>query len=567
MDLSMRKWAVMGLSLLSVAGLAGCGSSPSNTASGPAPVFSNTPTYGGTFTMNWKTDFPTLDPATWSDEQSMVAMSAIYDTLVEYATNSTQIVPGLAKSWTISPDGLTYTFNLRPGVKFSNGDPLTAYDVAYSLSRVVQPNFAAPYATAYSDIVGFNHIQALKTVAHPNSAPVMLSGISTPNSETVVIHLHTPQAYFLNELALMSGVILDPKVVAAYGKNYETHAVGTGPFKLAVWTHNVEMNLVDNPYYWGKKPYLKEIHFAIGPNSQLTLEQFQRGKVQVMADNGAGLSSANFLKVMETPSLKALYHKQPAVAVYYSFMNVNMKPFDNVLVRQAMNYAVSKKGLLQILNNRGQVATNGVLPQGMPGFDPTMKEPYPYNPAKAKKLLAEAGYPHGFTFTLTVPNDSTDIKWADYMQSEFSKVGVTAHVVPEAWPTFLTNASTPNTIQMGDIAWFQDYPDPEDWFNNLLIATGSGSNLTYAGSNNSFYNNPTVDALVQRADTMPVSQNAERYKLYDEAQSIVVKDAPWIFLYQPIQDMVISPKVGPSNIYLYLHPVKTIQWQDIWVSK
>ena len=551
------------------------------TAAAGGGAFSTKPTYGGTLTVAYINDFATLDPAQWDDAQSLAAMQSIYDTLVEYQKDSDQIGPGLATHWTLSPNNLTYTFYLRQA-SFSNGDPVTAQDVAFSLARVCQPGANSPYAGfAYSDIVGYSQLQQEpKTSAAYtswSSKPMPLSGIKVLGPHSLSITLVHPEAYFLNDLALMVGGIQDPAVVRQYGpqdKNdaYEDHAIGSGPFELQSWVHNQKLVLVPNPKYWGAKPYLAKVVFMVDINDQTAFEMFQRGQIDLIEVPDTSL----YQEAMANPTTRQEYHTAPMNWVLYGYFDTSKPPFNNIYLRQALNYALDKPELIKVaVGNRGILPNDGVLPPGMPGWV-NSQEPYPYNVAKAKQLLAKAGYANGLSFKFFIPADSQDQAMAAVIQQDWKQIGVNIQIQPVSTSIYWTQASPPATggpqtsYDAGDAGWMQDYPDPSDFFSNLLTASGPASDpahAVYASSNEANYNNPQVDQLVNEANTLPPSQNARRMKLYDQAQAIVEHDAPWLFEYFSLQDALIYSKVGPSDLNLYLHPIKAMQLQYVWVSK
>jgi ABC-type transport system substrate-binding protein len=574
--------AAAGALLLSM-GLSGAAAARGHTTRANG-VFSNKPTYGGTLTVAWVNATATLDPAYWDDGQSMVSMQSIYDTLVEYDKNSSKLGPGLATHWTISKNGLTYTFFLR-NAKFSNGQPVTAQDVAWNMARVSQPGAGSPYSGfALGDVKGFstlaNEPKTSRAYTAWSSNPIPLSGVKVINSHELSITLVKPESYFLNDLALFVCGVADPSVVKKYGptdKNdqYENHAVGSGPFKLQSWNHNKSMVMVRNPYYWGPKPYLAKVVQLMNVNQQTNYEMFVRGQVQI--DGANQLTKATYLEAMSNPKIKKDYHQEPMNWVTYGYLDTVKAPFNNIKVRQALNYGFSKRGMIKVVyGGLAYLPNDGVLPPGMPGWV-NSKEPYPYNPTKAKKLLAEAGYgpKHPLSFPYYVPNDQQDRSLAQYLQEQWAAIGVHISIHPVSTSVYWTNGSPPPTggpqksYDAGNAGWIQDYPDPSDFFSNLLTGAGNPNPAKdlYAGSNESNYDNPTVDRLVNKATSLPVSQEAERYKLYDQAQKIVEQQAPWLFMAFMVQNALISPKVGPSDINLYLHPIKTYQFQYMWVSK
>ncbi len=559
------------------------GATPAPQAAAAAQPFCSKPTYGGTLTMPWTNDFATLDPVYWDDGQSLMAMQSIYDTLVEYDKNSSALGPGLATHWTVTNGGRTYTFYLR-NAKFSNGDPVTAADVAFDLNRVSQPGSGSAYAGfTLGDVQGYAQLQnepkTSRAYTEWNTNPMPLSGVKVLGTHVIQITLVKPEAFFLNDMALYVTAVADPAVIKQYGptdKNdaYENHAVGTGPFKLLTWQHNKQLVLVANPLYWGPKPYLSKIVFPVDVNPTTAYEEFTRNQVNLIW----GPSSAQYLQAMSNPNTAVEWHQQPYNWVVYGYLNTQVAPFNSIYVRQALNYALDKSVLIKVaVNGHGYLPSDGVLPAGMPGYVKGSTEPYPYNLAKAKALMAKAGYAHKtLSFKYYIPNDPPDEAIATYQQQAWRKIGVDITIVPVSTSVYWSNATPPPTggpqtnYDAGDAGWIQDYPDPSDFFANLLYATGPANNPAkdvFASSNFANYNNPQVDKLVNEADTLPPSQDKLRYKLYDEAQAIVEHDAPWIFQYFATQQMLITNNVGPSDIYLYLHPIKAVQFQYMWVCK
>lgn len=519
---------------------------------------------GKTFTMDFASDFPTLDPAAVQDIQSGIPMQAIYDGLVTYETfgkNPTKIIGDLASTFSTTPNGLTYTFHLRKGVRFSNGDPLTAKDVKWSFDRVTSadangPSGASPYQSAFSAVVGFNR-WSQKT---PPKGITGLVGITTPDPYTVVIQLKTPQAYFLNELALQTADIMDPKVVNKYGAvKYQLHAVGTGPYKLLYWHQNQQMELVPNPYYNGPdKPKLSRVVFNVNVTFSTQLLLFEQGKVDMIYQP----DSATYLSVVTNPTLKKDYRSNKTNAIWYLALNTTKAPFNNPLVRQAVNLAINRQPILKLVNGRGSVMTQP-LPPAMPGYDNAIKG-YSYNPTRAKQLLQQAGYKKGLTITYVYTSGRPfTAEVAQNVQEQLSKVGITVRLHDIAatgsyWP-YESVSSNPFNMSWSD--WWQDYPDPQDFLFNLLDYQNNGS--LDVGS----YHNAQFDSLVQQADSLPSSQNARRMKLYDQAEQIWFKDAPWVPIYYPVIDALVQPWVGPNNINVILHPVLSPQIRFITVSK
>lgn len=548
---------VAGAVLVALA-LGGCGSTASSA--GGYAAYQSKPTYGGTFHIAFQTDIPELDPLTWTDLQSMYPMLQIYDTLVRYDYNSTKIVPDVA-NWTSSPNGLVYTFHLRNGVRFSNGHPLTAQDVKFSLDRLT--------SHANAGVSGYgSYFAMIKGFAGWNDGKITtgLSGIQVVNDHELKFTLNYPAPYFLNVLALQAADITDPAVVNQWGNlAYSAHAVGTGPFMLKKWVRNTEMILVRNPYYWGPKPYLKEIDIEIGPNPTLAFEKFQLGQLDATTNGGVSseITSANYLQIQANPKLKALYHRTPENGMMFVDLNSKVGPTANVLVRQAINYAIDQQQLIKTLTNgRGGVMTNAVMPPEMPGFQKGLPPLYAYNLQKANELMRQAGYQKGFTTTFIGWTDPTTTKLADFLQAQLKKINITVNIRTMTYPQFLGVAANPNNFGLAEYGWFQDYPDPQDFFDALYNQNAFGAtNFTY-------WKNAEAQHLITEADRMPASQDSQRYVLYQRAQSIVASQAPVLFEYTLWMDALVQPWVGPKNVNAWgLGPVYPIEFNRVWIAK
>jgi oligopeptide transport system substrate-binding protein len=516
----------------------------------------------GTFTADFADDFPTLDPVYWQDAQSLIPMQAIYQGLVTYAENSTKIVPDAA-NWTVSKNGLTYTFHLDKGLRFSNGDPVTAQDVVFSLNRVASydaggPKGAAPYGSSYNDIVGYN--AWFNGGKKPAASVKGMSGLSAPNSSTVVIHLVQPQAYFLNELALGSAEILDPTVVNKYGViNYQLHAVGSGPYELVYWHQDKQMVLKPNPYYTGPTPAkMAQIVFNVNVPYSTQFLYFKEGKVDMiwLPDQGT------YLSALDTPGMMSDFYKQATNEIWYFALNTSKAPFNKLDVRLAVNYAIDRTPDLRLINGLGSVMSQP-LPPEMAGYEKSLK-PYKYDPTLAKQLLAKAGYPHGFTVTLVYTTARPFVQSvSENIQAQLAQVGIKVILknIAESGAYFSYTGDTHNPFEMAWGDWYQDYPDPEDFLFNLLDSQTIGS-LNIAA-----WNDPAFDKLVQKADILPASEQAERVKLYDEAQAIEIQQAPWVPMFYPIQDSFVQPWVYPHNVNVFVHPVLSPQLEYMYLKK
>ncbi len=519
----------------------------------------------GTIHYAENSSIPTLDPASWSGVTEQRPMSMIYDTLVEYDQTNAGLHPALAASYNVSPNGLVYTFHLRPGVKFSNGDPVTAADVVYSLNRVTSGDplgaGSAPYSGAYSDIAGYQQWNKSGKTAVPG-APGM-SGVSAPSPDVVKITLAAPQPYFLNELALTSAAVLDPRVVQEYGKNYELHAIGTGPYKLQSWNQGQQMVLVANPGSWRGAPGIAKIIIDENVNSDLQLLRFQQGQYDLM--NGP-LPSEVFAKVMSDPKLKKLYHTAPMNGVLYFAFNFTKPPFNNRNMRLAVNYAVNKALIVRNITNGRATIMSQPVPPGIAGYNKSLK-PYPYNPGLARKYLKLAHY-RGQPIYLIYPSQTQDrVRMAEMIQQNLRSVGMNVQIqgVSE-WTAFNDEEYNPKANwNMAWYDWWQDYPDAQDFLENLL-----GTEM-FNATNVGNWTNPKFQQLVDTADTLPPTENAQRIKDYQQAEVIAHNQAAWLFIYTLWQDDLVQPWIKPqgtkNDLMLYLHPVLTTQFNRLTTTR
>ncbi len=510
--------------------------------------------------FSFSSNIETLDPTEWTDTTSMTPMQEIYDTLVEYDPYSSKIVPGLA-TYQVSKDGLTYTFTLKKGLKFSNGNPVTAQDVIYSINRVTRGDAnssgAAPYGFAYADIVGYN--QWFNKGNPPPAGMTGMSGVTSPAANVVQIKLQTPEAFFLNVMALMSAVIVDPSVVQKYGQNYQLHAIGTGPYKLKSWNQGHQMILVPNTTSWRyRKGEAQQIVMDENVNPDLALLRYEQGDYAFLL---GPLPSEVYAKILSSATLKSQYHNVTENGIVYLAFNETKAPFNNIYMRQAVNYAVNKQLLIKDITNGRAALMTQMLPPGIPGYNKSIKNPFPYNPTLAKSLLKKAGY-HGQQINFIYPSNTSDhIRTAEIIQTELKAVGMNVTLqgtsqVGNYWP-LEDNAKGNWNIAWTD--WFQDYPDAQDFLYNLASTDACGA------TNVGCYNNSLFEQLVTDADALPVHDQAQRVIDYQQADKIAVQDAAWVYLYDEWNDDLVQPWMTPAakgkNLMVYLHPILQPEYQ------
>jgi oligopeptide transport system substrate-binding protein len=485
-------------------------------------------------------DIPTLDPVAGYDTASWGFEQMLFDTLVRYSDSGVELVPDAAIRWESSADARKFAFHLRHDVRFSNGRSVTSVDFKYEIERVLDPANNSQGIEYYREIAGAGQ--------YSSGQAETVSGIETPDPWTIIFELMAPDPVFLAKLAMPFAAAVPHEVVARYGRDFSRHALGSGPFMLNEWKSGQRIVLVKNPYYFVKGiPHLDAVVEQMGVDDSLEWLKYETGEIDISA-----IPPAEFPYVMKTPRLKALTLRLVTLATDYLGMNCQMRPFNDVRVRRAFNYAVNKDKFIAVFNRRG-IAASGILPPGLPGYDPSIRG-YAYDPAKARRLLEQAGISKDFTAQLWIRADETQMMLAQSIQQDLALVDVHVLLKPVAWPPLLEAIRQPDTVELALSGWEADFPDPENFLEVLFAHKQWGAN------NNSFYYNPRVDALFAQAARL--SDMKERYTIYDEAQKIIVNDAPWVFLYYPVAYVIRQPSV---HGYM-LNPMRPTRLEHVWLD-
>ncbi len=511
-------------------------------AAAPVAVAQDAPKQGGSMVVTYKDDVSTLDPAIGYDWQNWSMIKSLFDGLMDYKPGTTELVPDLAESYEISEDGTVFTFKLRDGVKFHNGRELTSADIKYSIERVVNPATTSPGQGFFGSIKGFDEMAS--------GAATELSGIATPDDHTVVFTLTRPDATFLHVMAINFSFAVPKEAIDEYGADFATHPVGTGAFKLKEWTLGQRVVFERNPdYYHQGQPYLDEITFEIGQEPTVALLRLQRGEVDILGD---GIPPAQFAEAMADPANEGLIVEGGQLHTGYVTMNVTKAPFDKLKVRQAVNMALNKERIVRLINNRA-VPANQPLPPAMPGYDTAYKG-YPFDAAKAKELLAEAGYADGFTTELYAMNTDPNPRIAQAIQQDLAEIGITAEIKSLAQSAVFDagGQGTAPMIWSGGMAWIADFPDPSNFYGPILGCGGA----VEGGWNWAKYCNEALDARAAAADAM-VGEDKAAARL-EEWRSIFIdameQDAPWAPVFNEQRFTMHSARLGGDDA-LFVDPV------------
>ncbi len=481
------------------------------------------PKSGGILKIGVNQDAVGFDPHLTNSTASYHVIEHIYSGLLRF-NEKLEIQPDLATEYS-APDPTTYVFKLRKGVKFHNGREMKAEDVKYSLNRIKDPAVASPRAA--------------------NLAPI--DSIETPDDYTVTIKLKAPYAPLITVLADFTTAVVAKEVVDANGGKMDKVAVGTGPFKLVEYVPNTRIRLEKNAdYFLPGKPYLDGITFQPIPDDTARSTAVRTGTVDIIE-----YAPPKDLSILKGDTKLTIYGDGNNNVRFLAF-NLKVKPFDNPKVRQAIAWAVDRGPVLDAaINGAGTQLTAGPF---LPSFWPGLQQPvYKQDLNKAKSLLAEAGYPNGFTAKLlNTPTYSFLGNAGIVVQEQLKAVGINLEIVSEEWSVFLKDYLGKNFESV--VSGYSAFADPHLPLDGTYVS----------GRQNNFmsYSNPEFDKLVEQASK--VSDQAERAKLYQQAQVILTTDSPMVFLYAANQY-----EASQSYVKGYVHFINGshLSFRDTWLDK
>jgi oligopeptide transport system substrate-binding protein len=501
--------------------------------------------FGGIYRRALANNPATLDPAFVSDIYSRTVVTQISKGLVQFDAHLNPI-PAIAEFWEASRDGRIWTFTLRQGVQFHHGREVTAQDFVYSFTRLLSPKALGPVTDFLRRVQGAEEFLQGKATS--------VQGLKAIDRYTIQIALKQPFAPSLTVLGLANAAVVPQEEVERLGDLFAQAPVGAGPFKLVRWEPGKEIVLGAHEHYYEGRPFLDTVVFKIGETFEQTFAQFLAGDL-----DEAIIPSGKTQEVHHHPRYRQYQLlRRPTLGLLYIGFNTQVKPFDDKRVRQAFNYGVDKEAIVRKITQMGSLPANGVLPPGMPGHDPDLQG-YSYDPAKAKQLLAEAGYSEGKGFPVvqlwTVTKaESTKAELAAY-QKYLAELGVKVDIrFVDEW-THYTEMLGRGELQMFRYAWYADFPDPDSFFFPLLHSAGQPNNL--------LYRNPHIDQLLEKA--REETDYAERIKLYREAERIIMEDAPWITQHNHIFEYLYQPYV--QGVEVSLLGDRWIPMNKIWLKR
>ncbi|MEA2595860.1 MAG: peptide/nickel transport system substrate-binding protein [Thermomicrobiales bacterium] len=478
----------------------------------------------GTLIVGTETEIEGFDPARGIALATNRVQSAIFEGMVKYQPGTVDLIPLLAteiptqENGGISADGLSYTFKLRPGVKFSDGTDFNADAVLFSLRRLIDKEFE------FYDAANTGGFQLAG-----------LTKVDVIDPMTVKFTLAAPNAAFIELSQIGSGRFVSPKAIQEHpGDALSEGGVGTGPFMVKSWEKNAKVELERNENYWGTKPALKTLIFRPIPESTARVSALLNGEVDMIV----------VVQPDAIESIKAdanlTYEQGPSNHYWFIELYTKEGPFADKRVRQAANYAVDKEGLANDVLAGSAVPATQPMPAANWSYNPNVVG-YPYDLEKAKTLLTEAGFPDGFKTKMIIPTNGSGmmvpVQMNEYIQGNLAEAGIEVEIQSFEWVSYLGVWAAGLTAETGVAN--QSVMSSEPYFVNFLLT--SQFIPANGGFNIGYYANPDVDKLLN--DALATPDREARKQLYWQAWEKIVDDAPWIFVVNDLQPMAFQKKV------------------------
>ena len=509
--------------------LAGIAMAPGNDQAGADP--------NATLTLNLGNEIDSGDPQVLAFLNEIEISSKVFVPLLAL-NEQNQVASAAAESMTVSADGKTYTFTIRPGMTYSDGVPVTAANYAYAIKRACSPVVNGNYSNILFDIVGCEEWRSADVEAQKDDLPQLEAAVDASikalDDQTLQIQLERAAGYFPYVMATWVTYPSRQDLVEAGGDQWWGDPklyIGNGPFKLVSWTPNQEWVFERNDTYFRGKPGVARLDYREVSSDETALLAYQQGEFDI-----DGPAASQLPQIEQDPTLSQELHRQVGANTYYISFNNAAKPFDNVNVRQAFAAAMNRDQYIQQINNGVGVAAGTFLYPGIPGYQDETQQTY--DPERAKQLLADAGYPNGEGFpTLQLHYDSESAiaqQRATFWSQNFKQV---LNVDVQPTPIELAQLQSMRTNNDPSLLialenWFEDYPHPQDW---LSLVFGPGSTRAPLGWNDQqFYD------LVTKADSMPIDQ---AIPLYQQADARLADQAPVAFYLHDENLVLVKPNV------------------------
>lgn len=466
----------------------------------------------------------TLDPALIVDVTGGLIAAKLFNGLVRLDENL-EVIPDLAESWDISPDGTTYTFQLRRDVRFSNGRILSASDVKYSFERILDPKGRSPNTWILDKISG------AKAFMKGESSEV--NGINISGPYTIRIILEKPFSPFLNLLTMTAAYVVPEEEVKKWGEDFASHPVGSGPFRLTQWKHNNHLLLDRNEDYFGGMPMAVGLRYRIIPEDLTAITEFELGNLDVIS-----VPASEYRRIMKTDAGKNVLSSMEGINTYYLGFNCSRPPFDDIRARKAVSLAIDRKMILETFyESRGRLA-HGPIPDILRRWDAPV--PPGYDPEAARKLIDAAGL-KGKKILLYITADPEVVDIAEIIQYYLRSAGLSVSIKQLEWSSYKA-AINNGEADMFWISWWADYPDPENFLFPLFHSSNHGPS-----GNRTRYTNKAVDALIEAGQKSSGREMRDQY--YRLAESAIVDDMPWVFFWHKTDITVRQVMLRNYRIY------------------
>ena len=482
-----------------------------------------------------------LDSQLMQTAQDSILWPLLYLPLLD-VTNRTELVPCAARAWNVSPNHRIFTLLLRPGVRFSNGREVVAGDYVYALERCLNPATGAMIEGCLHGILG-----AMAFIAGETNHVV---GLRAPTADTLVIELERADPTFPYLLTFSPGTAVPREEVERLGPAFSVRPVGDGPYVVQKWVRGARLQFSRNPYYQGPEPqHLDGVDFLIGGDETTRLMMFERGELDVSV-----VPFASLRRLTHDPRWRGLLERETLVGTSGLILNTEIPPLNNVLVRRAINHAINRDLRLHVEQGVNTHA-EGMIPPTMRGYNPRLRG-YDYNPAKARELLRESGL--SLPLHTELWHDPGASAEAQGYQGDLDQVGIKIELKSILANQLVQAQGTHGRVPMALSGWSAAIPDPVD----ILGMQFDGRSITNASTMNfAFYNNPEVNRLLDLA--APEVDLPKRYALYQQAEELIVRDAPWVFLGHDNLMVLRQPWLkGPL-----VDPLSALRYDRVWIEK
>ena len=509
-----------------------------------------TPRAGGTFVFAAGSNIHTLDPHFAYDTLSTAACRLLYDGLLDYDYEGKMIPSLAAKLPVVSDDGRIFRFELRDGIKFHNGREITADDISWSIHRLLSERIGSP---------GYPFFKSIEGAAAYHAGEVdRIEGIIIIDDKTLEFRLDEADQTFLNALAMPFAYPIPREHVepleAAEGVDaVGRHPVGAGPFAFDRWERGVQVEFRRFDDYWAPAARPERMVFLENISGDVASARFRNGDLDIIYRP----NKVNRLFLRSADAWAPYRAEAPSPAVFALGLNCELPPFDNVHVRRAVAFALDRSKM-ERLNPGEVVAASQVLPPMLAPYDPDLPTRQIFDLDRAKEEMRLAGFPDGVEEPVTVwVRGEGDIRLAQLFQQELKAIGIEIELKQVTFATYLRETGKPRVAQAAFTGWHQDFPDPSNFMDILFH---SRSIHPQNSENRSFYRNPKLDDILDRA--RPETNREKRLALYAEANAILAKDAPWAFLFYPVDMFAWQPYVKGFRP----HPVWLNEYRHVWLD-